>query len=111
MFAGITDGPARLVCDGEASVEGCKSLFALLFKNSPGFRCDFRVKMWGTSSPDDKHTGDFANGPDAISISNRGLFGLPAGRAEAGRRVLAGLRRDRGRPCQSGNYFVRLARL
>jgi hypothetical protein len=25
--------------------------------------------------------------------------------AEAGRRVLAGLRRDRGRPCQSGNYL------
>src|SRR5256884_9994968 len=36
----------------------CKSLFALLIKNSPGCRRDFRVKMWGTSSPDDKLTGD-----------------------------------------------------
>src|SRR3989441_10836271 len=36
----------------------CKSLFALGIKNSPGCRRDFRVKMWGTSSPDDKLTGD-----------------------------------------------------
>ena len=35
----------------------CKSLFALLIKNSLGCRRDFRVKMWGTSSPDRKLTG------------------------------------------------------
>jgi hypothetical protein len=39
----------------------CKSLFALVIKNSPGCRRDFRVKMWGTSSPDDKLTGDLDN--------------------------------------------------
>jgi ABC transporter substrate binding protein len=39
----------------------CKSLFALVIKNSPGCRRDFRVKMWGTSSPDDKLTGDLGN--------------------------------------------------
>jgi hypothetical protein len=39
----------------------CKSLFALVIKNSPGFRRDLRVKMWGTSSPDDKLTGDLGN--------------------------------------------------
>jgi hypothetical protein len=39
----------------------CKSLFALVIKNSPGCRRDFRGKMWGTSSPDDKLTGDLSN--------------------------------------------------
>jgi hypothetical protein len=39
----------------------CKSLFALVIKNSPGCRRDFRVKMWGTSSPEDKLTGDLGN--------------------------------------------------
>ena len=39
----------------------CKSLFALVIKNSPGCRRDFRVKMWGTSSPDDNLTGDLGN--------------------------------------------------
>jgi hypothetical protein len=32
-----------------------------VIKNSPGCRRDFRVKMWGTSSPDDKLTGDLGN--------------------------------------------------
>src|SRR5262249_10307515 len=32
----------------------CKSLFALLIKNSPSYRRDVRVRMWGTSSRDDK---------------------------------------------------------
>jgi len=39
----------------------CKSLFALVIKNSPGRIRDFRVKMWRTSSPDDKLTGDLGN--------------------------------------------------
>jgi hypothetical protein len=38
-----------------------QSLFALLIKNSFGRRRDFRVKMWGTSSPEDKLTGDLGN--------------------------------------------------
>jgi hypothetical protein len=32
----------------------CKNPFALAIKNLPGFRRDFRVKMWGTSSSDEK---------------------------------------------------------
>ena len=38
-----------------------QSLFPLGIKNSPGCMRDFRVKMWGTSSPDDKLTGDLGN--------------------------------------------------
>ena len=49
----------------------CKSLFALVIKNSPGCRRDFRVKMWGTSSPDDKLTGDLGNVIEATSIGGR----------------------------------------
>ena len=46
----------------------CKNLFALVIKNSPGFRRDFRVKMWGTSSPDDKLTGDLGNVIESTKI-------------------------------------------
>jgi hypothetical protein len=46
----------------------CKSLFALVTKNSQGCRRDFRVKMWGTSSPTDKLTGDLGNVIEAAQI-------------------------------------------
>src|SRR5215510_9228101 len=49
----------------------CKSLFALVIKNSPGCRRDFYVKMWGTSSPDDKLTGDLGNVIEATQIGGR----------------------------------------
>jgi hypothetical protein len=49
----------------------CKSLFALVIKNSPGRRRDFRVKMWGTSSPDDKLTGDLGNVIESTQIGGR----------------------------------------
>jgi hypothetical protein len=49
----------------------CKSLFALAIKNSFGRRRDFRVKMWGTSSPEDKLTGDLRNVIEATSIGGR----------------------------------------
>src|ERR1700738_5301440 len=49
----------------------CKSLFALAIKNSFGRRRDFRVKMWGTSSPEDKLTGDLGNVIEATSIGGR----------------------------------------
>src|SRR5262249_51450367 len=49
----------------------CKSLFALLIKNSKGYRRDFRVKMWGTSSPDDKLVSDLAKATEAIKIAAR----------------------------------------
>jgi hypothetical protein len=46
----------------------CKSLFAPVIKNFPGRRRDFRVKMWGTSSPDDKVMGDLPNEIEATQI-------------------------------------------
>jgi hypothetical protein len=49
----------------------CKSLFALAIKNSFGRRRDFRVKMWGTSSPEDKFTGDLGNVIESTSIGGR----------------------------------------
>jgi hypothetical protein len=49
----------------------CNSLFALAIKNSFGRRRDFRVKMWGTSSPEDKLTGDLGNVIEATSIGGR----------------------------------------
>src|SRR5215468_8625634 len=49
----------------------CKSLFALVIENFPGCRRDFRVKMWGTSSPDDKLTGDLGNVIEATKIGGR----------------------------------------
>ena len=49
----------------------CKSLFALVIKNFPGFRRDFRVKMWGTSSPDDNHADDLGNAIEGPRISGR----------------------------------------
>jgi hypothetical protein len=46
----------------------CKSRSALLIKNSLGCRRDFRVKMWGTSSPDGKLTGDLGNAIESTEI-------------------------------------------
>src|SRR6478609_8180220 len=58
----------------------CKSLFALVTKNSPGCRCGFRVKMWGTSSPGRKITGDLGNLIEAIQIGGRGSNRFTAGK-------------------------------
>jgi hypothetical protein len=62
----------------------CKSLFALVIKNSPGFRCDLRVKMWGTSSPGDKLTGEFGNAIEATQIASRRLVRVGAGNLSPG---------------------------
>src|SRR6516225_9525469 len=62
----------------------CKSLFALVIKNSPGCRRDFRVKMWGTSSPDDKLTGDLGNVIEATQIGDRRSDRLMAGKLSPG---------------------------
>src|SRR5256885_13307307 len=62
----------------------CKSLFALVIKNSPGCRRDFRVKMWGTSSPDDKLTGDLGNVIEATQIGGRRSDRLMAGKLSPG---------------------------
>src|SRR5947209_2855869 len=62
----------------------CKSLFALLIKNSPGCRRDFRVKMWGTSSLDDKLTGDLSNVIEATQGGSRRLIRVMAGKLSPG---------------------------
>jgi hypothetical protein len=46
MFAALHESAHGRFC--------CKSLFALVIKISFGYTRDFRVKMWGTSSPEDK---------------------------------------------------------
>src|SRR5215470_6272033 len=58
----------------------CKSLFALLIKNSKGYRRDVRVNMWGTSSPDDKLVTDLAKATEAIKIAARRSDRLMAGK-------------------------------
>src|SRR5262249_53867927 len=69
----ISSGPSRArYC--------CKTLFALLIKNSPGYRRDARVKMWGTSSPDDKLVSDLAKATEAIKIAARRSDRLMAGK-------------------------------
>src|SRR6266511_3253602 len=64
--------------------KSCKSLFALVIKNSPGCRRDFRVKMWGTSSPDDKLTGDLGNVIETTQIGGRRSDRLMAGKLSPG---------------------------
>src|ERR1700731_4410188 len=62
----------------------CKSLFALVIKISFGCTRDFRVKIWGTSSPEDKLAGDLANVIEAISIDDCGSDCLAAGKLGPG---------------------------
>jgi hypothetical protein len=49
----------------------CKSLFVLAMKISFGCTREFRVKMWGTSSPEDKLAGDLGNVIEATSTGGR----------------------------------------
>jgi hypothetical protein len=56
----------------------CKSLFASLITKFTSCRRDFRINMWGTTSPGDELTGDFGNELEAISIGDGGLFRLLA---------------------------------
>ena len=53
---------------------------AKVFLHSCSFRCtrDFRVKMWGTSSPEDKLAGDLGNVIEAIS-NRRSLMASASG--------------------------------
>jgi hypothetical protein len=62
----------------------CKSLFALVIKNFPGFRRDFRAKMWGTSSPDDKLADDLGNAIEGTRSSGRRSDFLTAGKLAPG---------------------------
>jgi hypothetical protein len=47
----------------------CKSLFTLMVINSLGRGRDFRVKMWGTSSADNKLASDLGNSIKAAQIA------------------------------------------
>ena len=47
----------------------CKSPFALVIKISFGCTRDFRVKMWGISSPEDKLAGELGN---VIEVASTG---------------------------------------
>ena len=58
----------------------CKTLFAPVMKNFPDRRRDFRVKMWGTSSPDDKLTGDLSKAIAATQIRGCRLNPVMAGK-------------------------------
>src|SRR5215831_6085398 len=62
----------------------CKSLFALVIKISFGCRRDFHVKMWGTSSPEDKLAGDLGNVIEATSIGGRRSDFFTAGKLTPG---------------------------
>src|SRR5262249_11153931 len=62
----------------------CKSLFALVIENSPGCRRDFRVKMWGTLSHDEKLTGELRNLIETTQIGGRWLNRLMAGKLSPG---------------------------
>ena len=55
-----------------------------MIKNSPGRTRAFRVKMWGTSSPDDELTGDLGNVIEATKIAGRRLVRLVAGNLSPG---------------------------
>jgi hypothetical protein len=48
-----------------------KVFFAVAIKISFGCTRDFRVKMWGTSSPEDKLAGDLGNVIEATSTGGR----------------------------------------
>ena len=60
------------------------TLPALGIKNSPGCRRDFHVKMWGTSSPTDKLTGDLGNVIEAAQIGVRRPDRLTTGKSSPG---------------------------
>jgi hypothetical protein len=64
--------PICCTCSGpEVADFVANSPFALVIKISFGCTRDFRVKMWGTSSPDDKLTDDLRNAIAGTRISGR----------------------------------------
>ena len=88
----------------------CKSPFALVIKNFPGFRCDFRVKMWGTSSSDDKLADDLGNAIEGKRIGGRRFSFFTAGNLAPGNRGL--LQQYRSQPeLPPGGWHVCFRRL
>jgi hypothetical protein len=55
----------------DPGITPCCNVFLHWDQNSPGYGRDFYVKMWGTSSPDDKLTGDLGNVIEATQIGGR----------------------------------------
>jgi hypothetical protein len=55
-----------------------------VIKNFPGFRRDFRVKMWGTSAPDDKLADDLDNAIESTRIRGRRSDFLTEGKLAPG---------------------------
>jgi hypothetical protein len=62
----------------------CKSLFALVIKIPFGCTRDFRVKMWGASSPDNKFAGDLGNVIEATSNRRSSVEFFTAGKLAPG---------------------------
>src|SRR5262245_42405734 len=83
----------------------CKTLFALLIKNSKGYRRGVRVKMWGTSSPDDKRVSDLAKAAEATKIGARRLDRLMAGKLSPLNFGLLQQYRHEPDPETAPNYF------
>ena len=79
--AALRDFKPAYDCSGSMLL---KKSFALVIKNSLGCRRDFRVKMWGTPSPDDKLTGNLGNVIEATQIAGRRLVRLAAGKLSPG---------------------------
>ena len=76
----------------------CKSLFALVIKNIPGFRRDFRAKMRGTSSPNDKLADDLGNAIEGTRINGCRSDFLTAGKLAPGNLGLLQQYRQDGHP-------------
>jgi hypothetical protein len=80
-----------------------QTLFALLVKNSALCARDFRVKMWGTASPDDKFTGDLGNAIETPQIDGRRSDRFLAGKLSPGNfRLLRQYRPDPEAPAAGG---------
>ena len=58
--------------------------FTPVIKNFSGFRRDFRAKMWGTSSPNDKLADDLGKAIEGTRISGRRSDFLTAGKLAPG---------------------------
>jgi hypothetical protein len=76
LFAAVHESAGGRFC--------CKSRFALVIKISFGCTRDFRVKIWGTSSPEDKLAGDLGNVIEATSTGGRWSDFFTAGKLAAG---------------------------
>jgi hypothetical protein len=87
----------------------CKSPFALVIKNFSGLRRDFRLKMWGTSSSDDKLADDLGNAIEGTRIGDRRSDFFTAGKLAPGNLGLLQQYRHYAEMPEGANYFRLLA--